>query len=225
MTDTSPTFRSKFFHSHKIFCNNWPINSKPEVHRRKYSNNQIYGRFSSFPCSFLELGLFCKATELFTSFPKMEKLICVQLAKPQCGRNDWVNTGMPSEVNGPYESKIYLLCNFPNIYSQQLWKGIALGAARQLKGSKYTTWQGFIVRKRIIQKRFSLADRTGNVDCYWNGNQLFFYGFKVCLHVPTPFPSPSQCLSKFNILLMVTGSLTGRMVMGTGSERVNNAFT
>ena len=34
---------------------------------------------------------------------------------------------------------------------------------------------------------------------------------KVCLHVPTPSPPPSQCMSKFNIVLMVTGSLTGRM--------------
>ena len=34
---------------------------------------------------------------------------------------------------------------------------------------------------------------------------------KVCLHVPTPFLSLLQCPSKFNIVLMVTGSLTGQM--------------
>ena len=34
---------------------------------------------------------------------------------------------------------------------------------------------------------------------------------KVCLHLPTPFPSPSQCPSKFTIVSMVTDSLTGRM--------------
>ena len=34
---------------------------------------------------------------------------------------------------------------------------------------------------------------------------------KVCLHVPTPSQSPSQCPSKFNIVLMVTGGLAGRM--------------
>ena len=34
---------------------------------------------------------------------------------------------------------------------------------------------------------------------------------KVCLHVPTPSQSPSQSLSKFNIVLMVTGGLAGRM--------------
>ena len=28
---------------------------------------------------------------------------------------------------------------------------------------------------------------------------------RVCLHIPTPSPSPSQCLSKFNIVSMVDG--------------------
>ena len=32
---------------------------------------------------------------------------------------------------------------------------------------------------------------------------------KGCLHIPTP--SPSQCLSKFNIVVMVMGILTGRI--------------
>ena len=34
---------------------------------------------------------------------------------------------------------------------------------------------------------------------------------KVCLHVSSPSPSPSLSPSKFNIVLMVTGTLTGRM--------------
>ena len=34
---------------------------------------------------------------------------------------------------------------------------------------------------------------------------------KVCLHILTQSPSPSECPSKFNIVPMVTGSLTGRM--------------
>ena len=34
---------------------------------------------------------------------------------------------------------------------------------------------------------------------------------KLCLHVPTPFPSPSKCPSKFSIIPMVTDTLTGRM--------------
>ena len=38
-----------------------------------------------------------------------------------------------------------------------------------------------------------------------------FSGIKACLHIPAPSPSPSECPSKFNIVPMVTGSLTGRM--------------
>ena len=34
---------------------------------------------------------------------------------------------------------------------------------------------------------------------------------KDCLHIPTLSPSPSQFPSKFNIMSMVMGSLTGRM--------------
>ena len=34
---------------------------------------------------------------------------------------------------------------------------------------------------------------------------------KVCLHIPTQSPSPLECPSKFNIVPMVTGCLTGRM--------------
>ena len=36
-------------------------------------------------------------------------------------------------------------------------------------------------------------------------------GIKACLHILMPCPSPSQSSSKFNIVQIVTGSLTGRM--------------
>ena len=48
----------------------------------------------------------------------------------------------------------------------------------------------------------SLASRMGS---------LLEIMVKVCLHVPTQSLSPSQCPSKFNIVPMVTGSLTGKM--------------
>ena len=48
-------------------------------------------------------------------------------------------------------------------------------------------------------------------DPYWRAPALYTDILMVCLHVLTLCPSPSQSLSKFNILLMVTGILIGRM--------------
>ena len=60
---------------------------------------------------------------------------------------------------------------------------------------------------KAVCSRYSTHDARG-----WQrnmNNSLKFIHLKVCLHIPTPTPSPSP--SKFNIVPMVTGSLTGRM--------------
>ena len=61
-------------------------------------------------------------------------------------------------------------------------------------------YAGILVYAQISHWTFVLVQKLNNMCCET---------FRVCLHIPTPCPSPSP--SKFNIVLMVTDNLTGRM--------------